>query len=154
MESEDSHLRSKNEDPLAPQVTLYSINSYSFGTKAPLLSKDSSAMARINRMKDKYAEEGIRRTVDAVMLVMEHNHPHILLIQVNDLYFKLPGGKIRPNESAEEGLLRKLNANLAPEVVRLPITFDTKYFELLIHPLGTYQTSLENFELNIYLVAT
>jgi cleavage and polyadenylation specificity factor subunit 5 len=103
------------QDRLAPTVSLHPINSYSFGIKAPTGEKDSSVIARLNRMRDKYAEEGIRRTVEAVMLVMEHNHPHILLIQVGSLYFKLPGGKIRPNESVEVGLQRKLNSILGPE---------------------------------------
>jgi len=104
-----------HEVRMAPVVTLHSINSYSFGSKSPTTDKDGSVLARLNRLRDKYAEEGIRRTVDAVMLVMEHNHPHILLIQVNPHYFKLPGGKIRPNETVEEGLQRKLNSKLAPE---------------------------------------
>jgi len=106
---------------LAPTVSLHSINSYSFGCKNPTVDKDANVIARLNRMREKYAEEGIRRTVDAVMLVMEHNHPHILLVQVNPHYFKLPGGVIRPNETVEEGLQRKLNSKLAPEGTQKPL---------------------------------
>jgi len=30
----------------------------------------------------RYEVEGVRRTVDAVLLVADHNHPHVLLLQV------------------------------------------------------------------------
>jgi hypothetical protein len=30
----------------------------------------------------RYELEGVRRTVDAVLLVGEHNHPYVLLLQV------------------------------------------------------------------------
>jgi hypothetical protein len=31
----------------------------------------------------RYEVEGVRRTVDAVLLVADHNHPHVLLLQVS-----------------------------------------------------------------------
>jgi cleavage and polyadenylation specificity factor subunit 5 len=100
-----------------PVVSLYSINAYSFGTKERIAGdKDNSATARLARMKEKYAKEGMRRTVEAVLLVMEHGVPHILLLQVGTMYFKLPGGKLKPHEGDEQGLVRKLNAKLASEV--------------------------------------
>lgn len=46
----------------------------------------------------RYALEGIRRSVDAVLLVHAHNHPHILLLQLGSTFFKLPGGRLRPGE--------------------------------------------------------
>jgi hypothetical protein len=30
----------------------------------------------------RYDAEGVRRTVDAIILVAEHSHPHVLLLQV------------------------------------------------------------------------
>ena len=47
----------------------------------------------------------MRRTVDAVMLVHEHNHPHLLLLQVNSNFFKLPGGRLQPHEDGVYRLL-------------------------------------------------
>ena len=32
------------------------------------------------------------------MLVFEHNHPHVLLLQLGNAFFKLPGGRLRPGE--------------------------------------------------------
>ena len=42
----------------------------------------------------------MRRTVEAVLLVHEHRHPSVLLLQIGATFFKLPGGRLRP---AEEG---------------------------------------------------
>lgn len=46
----------------------------------------------------RYAAEGMRRTVEAVLLVHEHRHPSVLLLQSGASYFKLPGGKLHPPE--------------------------------------------------------
>lgn len=36
-----------------------------------------------------YNAHGMRRSVDAVLLVHNHNHPHILLLQMGTSFFKL-----------------------------------------------------------------
>ena len=46
----------------------------------------------------RYAAEGMRRTVEAVLLVHEHRHPSVLLLQAGASFFKLPGGKLHPPE--------------------------------------------------------
>ncbi len=46
----------------------------------------------------RYRKEGVRRSVDGVLLVWEHNHPHVLLLQLGSSFFKLPGGRLRPGE--------------------------------------------------------
>ena len=57
--------------------------------------------------------------MDAVLVVHEHGHPHILLLQIGTAFFKLPGGRLRPGESDVEGLLRKLTTHLSPEAEHL-----------------------------------
>ena len=57
----------------------------------------------------RYAREGARRSVEAVLLVHEHHHPHVLLLQVGSTFFKLPGGRLRPGEN---GALHRLGAGL------------------------------------------
>eukprot|EP00891_Asterochloris_glomerata_P004325 jgi/Astpho2/4325/gw1.00065.41.1_t len=37
-------------------------------------------------MQAKYMKEGVRRTVEGVLLVHEHSHPHMLLLQVNNAF--------------------------------------------------------------------
>lgn len=57
----------------------------------------------------RYAREGARRSVEAVLLVHEHHHPHVLLLQVGSAFFKLPGGRLRPGEN---GALHRNGAGL------------------------------------------
>ncbi|XP_028106831.1 pre-mRNA cleavage factor Im 25 kDa subunit 2-like [Camellia sinensis] len=44
--------------------------------------------------------------------VQEHNHPHILLLQIGNTFCKLPGGRLKPGENEIEGLKRKLSSKL------------------------------------------
>ncbi|CAN6705700.1 unnamed protein product [Malus baccata var. baccata] len=46
------------------------------------------------------------------LLVQEHNHPHILLLQIGNTFCKLPGGRLKPGENEIEGLKRKLTSKL------------------------------------------
>jgi len=43
----------------------------------------------LNRLQNEYEEAGIRRTVEGVLVVHEHNHPHVLLLQIANTFFKL-----------------------------------------------------------------
>lgn len=61
----------------------------------PLLTKQPPADCR-------YRKEGVRRSVDAILLVWEHNHPHVLLLQLGSAFFKLPGGRLRPGEDGKQ----------------------------------------------------
>mmetsp|Transcript_50234 Transcript_50234/g.92810 ORF Transcript_50234/g.92810 Transcript_50234/m.92810 type:complete len:203 (+) Transcript_50234:115-723(+) len=65
----------------------------------------------IVRRKKKYEREGMRRTVQAVLLVHMHGHPHVLALSGRsdgDGSYRLPGGTLQPGESEREGLNRKL----------------------------------------------
>ena len=47
----------------------------------------------------------MRRSVEGVMLVTEHHHPHVLLLQATQSQqFKLPGGRLRPGEEGAGGV--------------------------------------------------
>jgi hypothetical protein len=70
-------------------INLYNLEKYTFGKKEAQMEKDTSVAARLLRMKDMYEREGMRRTVDAVLLVHQHNHPHVLLLQIGNTFFKL-----------------------------------------------------------------
>ncbi|KAL4858339.1 Insulin-degrading enzyme-like 1 [Chlorella vulgaris] len=96
------------------QLAVYPVGNYTFGSKPPKFEKDSSVATRMDRLKDKYSREGLRRSVDAVLVVHEHGHPHLLVLQMGASFFKLPGGRLRPGEDETEGLLRKMTGLLAP----------------------------------------
>jgi cleavage and polyadenylation specificity factor subunit 5 len=68
----------------------------------------------MRRHKALFAQRGLRRTVDAVLLVHQYGHPHVLLLQIGETYCKLPGGRCRPGESEIDCLRRKLGARLDP----------------------------------------
>lgn len=93
-------------------VNTYPLSNYSFGTKEPKLEKDTSVADRLARMKIKYTKEGMRTSVEGILLVQEHNHPHILLLQIGNTFCKLPGGRLKPGENEVEGLKRKLTSKL------------------------------------------
>eukprot|EP00897_Mesotaenium_endlicherianum_P004937 jgi/Mesen1/4471/ME000228S03435 len=97
-----------------PVVNLYPLSSYTFGGKDVKMEKDTSVADRLSRMKSNYMKEGMRTSVEGILLVHEHNHPHILLLQIGNTFFKLPGGRLRPGEDEVEGLKRKLTNKIAP----------------------------------------
>mmetsp|Transcript_3607 Transcript_3607/g.6130 ORF Transcript_3607/g.6130 Transcript_3607/m.6130 type:complete len:202 (-) Transcript_3607:102-707(-) len=123
--------------------TVYPITNFKFGQKSAKVEKDTSVSARMSRMRNKYETEGPRRSVEAVLVVHQHNHPHILLLQAGNSYFKLPGGRLRPGEEELEGLKRKLERNLSPENDTLKVdweigdcvgSFYRPNFETLMYP--------------------
>ncbi|XLU59123.1 hypothetical protein S245_053771, partial [Arachis hypogaea] len=61
-----------------------------------------------------YKKEGMRTSVAGVLLVQEHDYPHLLLFQIGGTFKKLPGGRLRPGENEIEGLKRKLTSKLGP----------------------------------------
>jgi len=85
------------------------LTNYTFGTKEALYERDSSVLARFQRMREEFHSLGMRRSVEGVLLVHEHGLPHVLLLQLGTTFFKLPGGELNPNEEPVEGLKRLLN---------------------------------------------
>lgn len=86
----------------------FPLTNYTFGTKDPMYERDSSVLARFQRMRDEFQTHGMRRSVEGVFLVHEHNLPHILLLQLGNTFFKLPGGEIGIAEDPVDGLKRLL----------------------------------------------
>ncbi|KAH9381896.1 hypothetical protein HPB48_015384 [Haemaphysalis longicornis] len=104
---------SKKIDPLSftlnRTVNLYPLSSYTFGTKEALYEQDSSVPARFQRMREEFEKFGMRRSVEGVLLVHEHKLPHVLLLQMESTFFKLPGGELRLGEDEAEGLKRLMS---------------------------------------------
>ncbi|XP_012852128.1 PREDICTED: pre-mRNA cleavage factor Im 25 kDa subunit 2-like isoform X1 [Erythranthe guttata] len=96
----------------SPVVRTYPLSSYSFDTK---MEKHKSIINPITRLDSIYKTEGIRRIVEGILLVHEHNHPYILLLKVGTAFYKLPGGKLEAGESEINGLKRKLSSKLGPD---------------------------------------
>ncbi|TPX45363.1 hypothetical protein SeLEV6574_g03902 [Synchytrium endobioticum] len=94
-------------------VTLHPLPGYTFGVKEPQMEEDPSVAARLARLQAEYGVQGMRRSVEAVLVVHDHGHPHILMMQIANTFFKLPGEQLRPDETEVDGLRRCLNIKLA-----------------------------------------
>ena len=70
--------------------------------------------ARLQRLQNNYEDFGMRRTVEGVLVVHDHGHPHILMLQIANAFFKLPGDYLKPGEDELDGLKRRLDDRLAP----------------------------------------
>jgi cleavage and polyadenylation specificity factor subunit 5 len=73
-------------------VTLFPLTNYSFGTKDPATSDptlEPSAFERLKKLQEDYSSLGMRQTLEALLLVHDHGHPHILMLQTGSNYFKL-----------------------------------------------------------------
>ncbi|CAD6889092.1 unnamed protein product [Tilletia controversa] len=112
-------------------VTLYPLSSYTFTTKEHQPEEDPSVAARLQRLQNNYEDFGMRRTVEGVLVVHEHGHPHILMLQIANAFFKLPGDYLRPGEDETDGLKARLDERLAPldfnssgQPVPIPVEWD------------------------------
>ena len=65
-------------------LNLYPLSNYTFGTKDPMYEKDRTVEARFNRMREDFEKYGMRRSVEGVLLVHEHNLSHVLLLQLGE----------------------------------------------------------------------
>lgn len=60
-------------------------------TKEAQPEEDPSVSARLQRLQNNYEDFGMRRTVEGVLVVHDHGHPHILMLQIANAFFKLYG---------------------------------------------------------------
>ncbi|KAH0835583.1 nucleotide hydrolase-domain-containing protein [Lanmaoa asiatica] len=83
-------------------------------TKEAQPEEDPSVSARLQRLQNNYEDFGMRRTVEGILVVHDHGHPHILMLQIANAFFKLPGDYLKPGEDDVDGLKRRLDERLAP----------------------------------------
>ncbi|KAL1357529.1 hypothetical protein HN51_009420 [Arachis hypogaea] len=101
-------------------VNLYPISHYEFGPKETKVEKDSSVPAHFDRLREIFQKEGMRTSVAGVLLVQEHDYPHLLLLKkIGETFKNLPGGRLKPGENEIEGLKRKLTSKLGPRLQNL-----------------------------------
>jgi len=74
---------------MGPMVTLYPVSCIKKLTKAKQFEKDRSVASRFARQEQLYYTEGIRKTVDAILLVHDHGHPHVLMLHIEHKFWKL-----------------------------------------------------------------
>ena len=74
---------------MASTIILQPLSSLTFTTKDAQPEEDPSVAARLQRLQNNYEDFGMRRTVEAVLVVHDHGHPHILMLQIANAFFKL-----------------------------------------------------------------
>ena len=102
-------------DSSRPKVSVFPLESYSFLEKTVHRpERDLSTEAHLTRLQKRYDRKGCVRTVESVLLVHCHSHPHVLLLQEDNGKgaFRLPGGKCRELETDLDCLRRKLKSLL------------------------------------------
>ncbi|KAL9083864.1 MAG: hypothetical protein Q9159_005540, partial [Coniocarpon cinnabarinum] len=97
-----------------PTLRLYPLSNYTFGTKDQQPEEDPSVLARLKRLEEHYENHGMRRTCEAILVCHEHNHPHILMLQIANAFFKLPGDYLRAEDDEISGFKKRLNERLGP----------------------------------------
>ena len=70
-------------------IRLYPLSNYTFGTKETQPEEDPSVIARLKRLEEHYDQHGMRRTCEGILVCHEHNHPHVLMLQIANAFFKL-----------------------------------------------------------------
>lgn len=73
------------------RITFFSHQHSSFhsSTKEAQPEEDPSVSARLQRLQNNYEDFGMRRTVEGILVVHDHGHPHILMLQIANAFFKL-----------------------------------------------------------------
>ncbi|KAI7501889.1 cleavage and polyadenylation specificity factor, 25 kDa subunit [Hortaea werneckii] len=95
-------------------IRLYPLSNYTFGTKEAQPEEDPSVKDRLKRLEEHYEHHGMRRTCEAVLVCHEHNHPHVLMLQIANAFFKLPGDYLHHDQEEIAGFKARLNERLAP----------------------------------------
>ncbi|KAK2173535.1 hypothetical protein NP493_868g01008 [Ridgeia piscesae] len=84
----------------------YPLTNYTFGTKEALFEKDSSVTSRFNRMREEFDKNGMRRSVEGVLIV------HEAWLATCATSAAGPGGELNANEDQVDGLKRLLSEML------------------------------------------
>lgn len=70
-------------------IRLYPLSNYTFGVKETQPEEDPSVKDRLKRLEEYYEKHGMRRFCEGVLVCHEHNHPHVLMLQIANAFFKL-----------------------------------------------------------------
>ncbi|ANB13770.1 hypothetical protein AWJ20_4716 [Sugiyamaella lignohabitans] len=98
----------------APTIRLYPVSNYTFDVKEAQPEEDNSVTGRLQRLQEQYETSGMRRTCEGILVCHEHGHPYVLLLQIANTFFKLPGDYIQPDQDEITGFKQRLNERLAP----------------------------------------
>jgi cleavage and polyadenylation specificity factor subunit 5 len=90
---------------IVPPISLYPITNYGFGSKEAGKQR-LDGNEKLQLLEKDYESKGLITTVEACLLVHDHEHPHVLLLR-GATSFSLPGGDLEIGQEEEEGLLHR-----------------------------------------------
>ncbi|MQL98511.1 hypothetical protein Taro_031225 [Colocasia esculenta] len=144
-------------------VDIYPLSRYYFGSKQAAPEKDGTPADRVQRLKSNYRwssnsnvvcasiamgicdlSPALRRMGLGASLVELFQQPHVLLLQVRNSFFRLPGGRLRPGESDDDGLKRKLSSKLSASESGEDDDWQASFFSKLFTYNGTNWSSCLN----------
>ena len=94
-------------------ITVYPLANYTFGTKAVL--KDLEPINPANQIEQLYKNfsiKGVQISVQGILIVHDHHHPNLLMIQNSSGQISLPLGALVTGEDEISGLKRILDLQL------------------------------------------
>ncbi|XP_042065198.1 pre-mRNA cleavage factor Im 25 kDa subunit 1-like isoform X2 [Salvia splendens] len=94
-------------------LDIYPLSCYYFGSTDSVSLNTVTRADRLLRLRANYDAVGMRSCVAAAIVVELFKHPHLLLLQVQNSIYKLPGGRLRQGESDIDCLKRKLASKLS-----------------------------------------
>ncbi|KAL2555257.1 Pre-mRNA cleavage factor Im 25 kDa subunit 1 [Forsythia ovata] len=112
VENEQNDYSNSNGTNSSTVLDIYPLSCYYFGSKDAVPLRNETVEDRVLRLKAKYDAYGMRTCVAAVIVVELFKHPHLLLLQIQNSIYKLPGGRARFGESDIDCLKRKLLSKL------------------------------------------
>lgn len=112
---------------MAQALNIYPIDDYTFGV-LPASTTERSPKARLESLELHYGQHGMATGLEAVLVVHNHGHPHLLVLQTDPETFLLykqssilscklnlgrPSGTLEQGESELEGMQRLMEESLA-----------------------------------------
>lgn len=102
-------------------LTLYNISNYTFNSKESLAELDHVPPSKqVDQLYQHYSAKGMKTSVEAVLMVHDHHHPNLLMVQNSGGVLSLPHGSLVMGEDETAGLKRILNSLLGASKISSP----------------------------------
>ncbi|KAJ2991887.1 hypothetical protein HDV02_003402 [Globomyces sp. JEL0801] len=101
-----------------PTLKLYPLKNYLFGVKDAQVEQDQNTGIKMQRLLEEYESQGMRITVEGVLIVHDHSHPHVMLFKLAENFYKLPGNTLKPGQDEIQGLQSILTQQLDPILLK------------------------------------
>uniref|UniRef100_A0A060T7D0 Cleavage and polyadenylation specificity factor subunit 5 n=1 Tax=Blastobotrys adeninivorans TaxID=409370 RepID=A0A060T7D0_BLAAD len=102
-----------------PSIRVYPVSNYTFSVKQSQPEDDSNPLARSDRLRQYYEQNGMRRSCEGVIVCHDHGHPYVLMLQIGHNEFRLPGDFVSSEDDEIAGFKKGLDWRLAPDDLSL-----------------------------------